>query len=682
MKNSFSLFLLLLFNFNFIFYNYSVKAASDPHYESCIVPKFCGNQTISFPFFIQGQQEPYCGYPGFNLTCDSRGRSIINLSSQNYVVLQIFYQNQSVILSNAAFLDLDDEQACLPFIRNLTDLSPDFKIAETDDDRNSVVLLYNCRFSSIERNNHFLKNRIGCYGENETNSVLAFYESEEDELVEASRMCVPGPNGDVMAAKTAVVENNELGMVTMRDVVRSGFMVNWIASNCSVCEESGGRCGFLWDIYHFRCFCPDRPHALKCFPVTAAPAAGKKKRKLIIGIIAGLGSGVLLTTIVLGIIMWRRKHKPATSRNIPDPYLNVDDPEGASGHLGVLVFSYKDLTEATNNFDAEKELGDGGFGAVYHGVLKDGREVAVKRLYEHNYKRVEQFVNEIKILTLLRHKNLVSLYGCTSHRSRELLLVYEYIPNGTVADHLHGDQAITSPLTWSIRLSIAIETASALAYLHASDIVHRDVKTNNILLDNNFSVKVADFGLSRLFPNDVTHVSTAPQGTPGYVDPEYHQCYQLTSKSDVYSFGVVLVELLSSMPAVDITRHRHEINLSNLAISKIQKRAYNELIDQQLGFASDIEVRTMTIAVAELAFECLQQDKEMRPTMDEVLERLRRIEDGKIETQPPPPQPSPECGDEVGLLKNMKHDQHSPSSPNAVTEAWPSTTSTTPNFSA
>ncbi|XP_060969126.1 LEAF RUST 10 DISEASE-RESISTANCE LOCUS RECEPTOR-LIKE PROTEIN KINASE-like 1.1 isoform X3 [Cannabis sativa] len=409
---------------------------------------------------------------------------------------------------------------------------------------------------------------------------------------------------------------------------------------------------------------------------------GKKKRKLIIGIIAGLGSGVLLTTIVLGIIMWRRKHKPATSRNIPDPYLNVDDPEGASGHLGVLVFSYKDLTEATNNFDAEKELGDGGFGAVYHGVLKDGREVAVKRLYEHNYKRVEQFVNEIKILTLLRHKNLVSLYGCTSHRSRELLLVYEYIPNGTVADHLHGDQAITSPLTWSIRLSIAIETASALAYLHASDIVHRDVKTNNILLDNNFSVKVADFGLSRLFPNDVTHVSTAPQGTPGYVDPEYHQCYQLTSKSDVYSFGVVLVELLSSMPAVDITRHRHEINLSNLAISKIQKRAYNELIDQQLGFASDIEVRTMTIAVAELAFECLQQDKEMRPTMDEVLERLRRIEDGKIETQPPPPQPSPECGDEVGLLKNMKHDQHSPSSPNAVTEAWPSTTSTTPNFSA
>ena len=147
------------------------------------------------------------------------------------------------------------------------------------------------------------------------------------------------------------------------------------------------------------------------------------------------------------------------------------------------------------------------------GKLQDGREVAVKHLHNHNYKRVEQFITEVEILTRLRHKNLVSLYGCTSRQSRELLLVYEYIPNGTLASHLHGSSANPTLLTWQLRIKIAIETASSLSYLHASGIIHRDVKTNNILLDDNFCVKVADFGLSRLFPDDVSHVSTAPRNT-------------------------------------------------------------------------------------------------------------------------------------------------------------------------
>lgn len=167
-------------------------------------------------------------------------------------------------------------------------------------------------------------------------------------------------------------------------------------------------------------------------------------------------------------------------------------------------------------------------------------------------------MNEVQILTRMKHPNLVTLYGCSSQHCRELILVYEYVKNGTVADHLSGKNAKSGSLPWPVRLRIAIESAAALSYLHACGIIHRDVKTSNILLDRNFSVKVADFGLSRLFPNVVTHVSTAPQGTPGYVDPEYSQCYQLTDKSDVYSFGVVLIELISSMPAVDMDRHRHE----------------------------------------------------------------------------------------------------------------------------
>ncbi|XP_058769098.1 LEAF RUST 10 DISEASE-RESISTANCE LOCUS RECEPTOR-LIKE PROTEIN KINASE-like 1.1 [Vicia villosa] len=424
----------------------------------------------------------------------------------------------------------------------------------------------------------------------------------------------------------------------------------------------------------------------------------RRNVKLGIGLVIGI-LGILFIGFMFLLLLYKRKHAISvghfqSSNSYSDASINRRREIG-SKHFGVPLFSYDELRKATNNFDHTKELGDGGFGTVYLGKLPDGREVAVKRLYEHNYRRVEQFMNEVNILTTLRHKNLVSLYGCTSRHSRELLLVYEYISNGTIASHLHGELAKPNLLPWSIRIKIAIETATALTYLHASGIIHRDVKTSNILLDDNFRVKVADFGLSRLFPEDATHVSTAPQGTPGYLDPEYHQFYQLTSKSDVYSFGVVLIELISSKPAVDINRSREEINLSTLATKKIQESAIDELVDPSLGFHLDNEVNSMIVSVAELAFQCLQRDKEMRPSMEEVLDELRRIESGKdvvevveeadvdgvgsSHSNVNPPPTSPEW-DEVGLLKNMKNMKH-PSSPNTVTDKWESI-STTPNASA
>lgn len=310
------------------------------------------------------------------------------------------------------------------------------------------------------------------------------------------------------------------------------------------------------------------------------------------------------------------------------------------------------------------------------GMLRDGRVVAVKRLYEDNWKRVHQFMNEVEILSRLRHQNLVSLYGCTSRHSRELLLVYEYVPNGTVADHLHGPRAHDRALTWPIRLRIAIETADALSYLHAVEpqIIHRDVKTSNILLDSSFHVKVADFGLSRLFPLDATHVSTAPQGTPGYVDPLYHQCFQLTDRSDVYSFGVVLAELISSKTAVDTDRTLHEINLSSMAISKIQNCQLEQLVDPSLGYQSDWEMKAMITLVAELVFRCLQLEREMRPSIKEVLEELREIESGGYKTKKVVEAGVP-AREDAGLLKNVL--THSPDS---VTGRWESR-STTPGTS-
>ncbi|KAF3336368.1 putative serine/threonine-protein kinase [Carex littledalei] len=319
--------------------------------------------------------------------------------------------------------------------------------------------------------------------------------------------------------------------------------------------------------------------------------------------------------------------KLLVQREVSDQYFH--DPEMVRSEY-TQIFSYEELREATEGFSESKEVGDGGFGIVYKGILKDGRTVAVKRLYKNSYKSTKQFMNEVEILSGLHHPNLVTLYGSTASSSRELLLVYEFVPNGTVADHLHGPHSSENALTWPVRLSIAIETANALSYLHAVEppIIHRDVKTRNILLDDGFHVKVGDFGLSRLFPLDVTHVSTVPQGTPGYVDPVYHQCYHLTDKSDVYSFGVVLMELISSKQAVDMSRSKDEINLANMALNKIQSCQLDDLMDPALGFSSNWEVRCMISSVAELAFRCLQPDREMRPSIKEVLEMLRVIEKG------------------------------------------------------
>ncbi|MCO5571909.1 hypothetical protein L7F22_025659 [Adiantum nelumboides] len=304
--------------------------------------------------------------------------------------------------------------------------------------------------------------------------------------------------------------------------------------------------------------------------------------------------------------------------------------------------SYKELVQATETFADKNILGDGGFGAVYRGILADGLKVAVKRLHHDNYRRIEHFSNEIKILSNLNHPNLVKLFGfCASESERELLLVFEYAPQGTVSDHLHG--GLKPPMTWSLRLKIACETADALCYLHNAvnpPIYHRDVKTANILLNDAFHAKLADFGLSKLVPIQATHITTSPQGTPGYLDPEYHECYQLTDKSDVYSLGVVLMELVSGKLAVDMSRERGEINLSTMAVMKIQCGLLEELVDPNLEMNKDPNVERSIKSVVELAFACLHGCRDDRPSMTCIAETLanirRELEGAAIATEKTP----------------------------------------------
>ncbi|PSR87832.1 Leaf rust 10 disease-resistance locus receptor-like protein kinase [Actinidia chinensis var. chinensis] len=651
------------------------SGANNERYTNCDKLFQCANiQNIGYPFW-GGTRPENCGHPNFELNCQGEAPKIIILS-RTYRVLSIDGTTQTLTVVRDEFW----HDTCPTPLQNATLDTTHFGYASN---ARNVTLYYGC--PSLASQAVLTSLDLLC-SDNRTNTSSFYLISSIDLNVEACTSIVIVQVNQTAAEALAMVPP----LMAIGQALDGGFGLHWEANKdkCDRCVESGGVCGSKSGS-KFACYCSDQSYPLTCNSTRdGSGSSSSNKSTKTPANIAMFIVGAILTGVGLGWGIFtcrqrrdRRKSlalaaqssqstetkskkdiSPPLSRglttvpstnfsgSIPSfPSSKFSEFGKASTYFGVQVFSYAELEEATGNFDRSRELGDGGFGTVYYGKLQDGRVVAVKRLYENNFKRLEQFLNEVEILTRLRHDNLVILYGCTSKRSRELLLVYEYIPNGTVADHLHGNRSSAGLLSWPIRLSIALETAYALAYLHASDIIHRDVKTTNILLDNDFHVKVADFGLSRLFPTDVTHVSTAPQGTPGYVDPEYYQCYQLTEKSDVYSFGVVLIELISSKQAVDTNRDRHDINLSNMAVNKIQNHALHELVDPSLGFETNSSVRRRITFVAELAFRCLQTERDMRPSMEEVVTVLRGIKNEEFNAQ------KAEVvdiviGDEVGLL--------------------------------
>ncbi|KAL2531611.1 Protein kinase family protein [Abeliophyllum distichum] len=626
-------------------------------YANCNRTFSCGTiRNITYPF-IGGGRPSHCGLLEFTLTCRDNTVTELIHNSVAYRVLQLDQAQKFMILAPSLLYN----NTCPSQFHNSTLNSTLFRY---DGPENEVVnLIYGCNASVMSVKPHNIFNCSSSIS-NFTDSYYVIGPVPTDPILSfifcsiSIRVPVLMDSGDRLTRLR----------ISLREALMLGFSVKYndpYERNCSQCNGFGGQCGFDLISDQSICICDDKlcpsalpppPEATRNAPTSSQGNDDRSKPRMNVvpsiagAILAGIGLGWLIFYCKQRRKLWLATNSaqtiskdviiPPSNKGFSSPPLTFPsihshpppktDLGRDSSEFGVQIFSYCDLKEATDNFDRSRELGDGGFGTVYYGMLRDGRVVAVKRLYENNFKRVEQFRNEVEILTRLRHPNLVILYGCTSKKSRDLVLVYEYIPNGTVADHLHGKWAKSGLLSWPIRLNIAIETADALAFLHRSDIVHRDVKTNNILLDNDFHVKVADFGLSRMFPNDVTHVSTAPQGTPGYVDPEYHQCYKLTEKSDVYSFGVVLIELISSLQPVDTNRHRLDINLSNMAINKIHNRTLHELVDQSLGFEMDCNTRRMITLVAELAFRCLQQERDMRPSMEEVLEVLRGVQNEKL----------------------------------------------------
>ncbi|CAH8386808.1 unnamed protein product [Eruca vesicaria subsp. sativa] len=350
--------------------------------------------------------------------------------------------------------------------------------------------------------------------------------------------------------------------------------------------------------------------------------ARKKSLKLSIGLIAGV-SAALFVALVFGVVVIslciRRRRKIQTR---DDELKQIETGESLIFSSSKIGYRYPLalIKEATDDFSESLVIGVGGFGKVYKGVLRDKTEIAVKRAAPKSRQGLAEFKTEIEMLSQFRHRHLVSLIGYCDENS-EMIIVYEYMEKGTLKDHLYDSE--NQRLSWRQRLEICVGAARGLHYLHTGStraVIHRDVKSANILLDENFMAKVADFGLSKTGPDlDQTHVSTAVKGSFGYLDPEYLTRQQLTEKSDVYSFGVVMLEVLCGRPVIDPSLPREKVNLIEWAMKLVKKGKMEEIIDPFLdGKVKLEEVKKY----CELTEKCLAQNGVERPTMGDLLWNL------------------------------------------------------------
>ncbi|KAF9606787.1 hypothetical protein IFM89_028163 [Coptis chinensis] len=413
---------------------------------------------------------------------------------------------------------------------------------------------------------------------------------------------VPESLGSLRNLKLLNLENNKLGGSLPQSLNRKSLEVRTSGNLCL--SFSSSTCNSVPDNNSI-----ERPEVTI---FSKNKTSGHHRKTIIIGTACGALSALFFVSL-LAFVNSREK-KGTEGRYANRTITDMRNWNSAK------ILSYKEIKVATNNF--KEVIGRGSFGSVYIGKFPEGKLVAVKVRFDKTQLGADSFINEVYLLSQIRHQNLVTLEGFCSE-AKQQILVYEYLPGGSLSDNLYGTKSKKVTLSWVRRLKVAVDAAKGLDYLHNGSsprIIHRDVKCSNILLDSEMNAKVCDFGLSKQISQaDATHVTTVVKGTAGYLDPEYYATQQLTEKSDIYSFGVVLLEIICGREPLCHAGCPDSYNLVLWAKPYLQAGVF-EIVDHCLRGTYDVESMRKTASVAS---RCVERDASQRPTIAEVLAELK-----------------------------------------------------------
>ncbi|KAK7307234.1 hypothetical protein VNO77_40113 [Canavalia gladiata] len=435
-----------------------------------------------------------------------------------------------------------------------------------------------------------------------------------------------------LSLETPKNEGFFVGYVSRRNVTVYGLAQCWKFVNYSACQKCLAVAVTRIDscapkegrVLNAGCYLRYSTHKFYNTSSNDAPQVNQGSKNLgIIVAVSFAALALLLIVATVGFLGWTNAQKRKRERRQFGALLGTVNKSK-------LNMPYEILEKATNYFNDSNKLGEGGSGSVYKGTLPDGTTVAIKRLSFNTSQWADHFFTEVNLISGIRHKNLVKLLGC-SITGPESLLVYEFVPNHSLYDHISGGRN-SQQLTWGVRHKVIVGTAEGMAYLHEESqrIIHRDIKLSNILLDDNFTPKIADFGLARLFPEDKSHLSTAICGTLGYMAPEYVVLGKLTEKADVYSFGVLVMEIISGKRGKTFVQNSYSILHTVWRLYGSNRLC--EIVDPVLEGNYPVEEACKLLKIGLL---CAQASSELRPPMSVVVKMISNNHEITKPTQPP-----------------------------------------------